>query len=316
MLNKSRLGNTNLNVTEYCLGALPMGPNHKNLSEKDCIELINIALDNGVNFIDTAERYGTEGYIGKAVANRREEIVIATKSWAKTYDEMAKPFEKSLKELNTDYIDIYHLHAGRADIDVLDHRKGALEFLLEMKEQQVIKAVGISTHSVGIVKKAAEREEIDIVFPLINKTGLGIVDGSKKSMLEAINKASKNGKGIYAMKALGGGNLLNDIKSNIDWVRSIKGISSIAIGVVTPHELKYNLKLFGVDKFSEVTKPDNIMKKLHILKWNCIGCNQCVDTCPNYAISLVDGVATVDRKKCILCGYCSPGCPKFAIRLV
>ncbi len=313
MLQKFTLGQTGLEVTEFCLGVLPVGPLQANLSVDESVTIIKTALNYGVNFLDTAEMYGTQSYLGKALEGRRSEVVIATKSASATYDEMAKSVEKSLKELKTDYIDIYHLHAARDTAEVFSKRAGALKYLHKMKDEGIIKAVGISTHNVTIVDAAAERADIDIVFPLINKTGLGINGGTKEDMITAIGKASAHGKGLYAMKALGGGNLIEEIDDAINWVRDIQGISSVAVGVVSERELAYDLNIFGLD--IQVSRVLLKRKKLMISPF-CKGCETCIEACPNGALSMLEGKAQVNREKCLLCGYCSPKCPEFAIRLI
>ena len=317
MLNYRRLGNSGLKVSEYCLGVLPMGPLQANRPESEIIEIIEKAVEYGVTFFDTAEMYQTEATLGKALQGKREQVVIATKSQAATYDDMARAFEKSLRELGTDYIDLYLMHSARPPLAVFEVKQGAHQFLCEMKEQKVLRAVGISTHSMPVVKIAAERNDIDVVFPLINLTGRGIVDGNREEMLEGIRLASQNGKGIYAMKVFAGGNLLNEYDEALNWVRSITEIDACAIGVVTLKELEMNLKVFGVDRISDdaLFVPASV-KKLYIFPLVCVGCGTCIDTCPNTALSLQEGKAVVDPDLCVMCGYCSPHCPVMAIRLL
>ena len=76
---------------------------------------------------------------------------------------------------------------------------------MDSKAKGIIRAVGISTHSVSAVRAAIEVSEIDVIFPIINIEGLGILHGTKADMEQAIRQASQKGKGVYAMKALGGG---------------------------------------------------------------------------------------------------------------
>ena len=317
-MKKVKLGNSNLEVSELCLGVLPMGPLQANLPEDECVDIIRAALDKGVNFLDTAEMYSTQTYVAKAVKERRNEVVIATKSNAKTYDKMATSVKKSLEELNTDYIDIYHLHAARATEEVFNERKGALKYLTEMKKKGIIKAIGISTHGVRAVEKAAEIDEIDIVYPLINQKGMGILQGNVSDMIEAIKKCHQAGKGTYAMKILGGGNLVRDIEGSINFVRDIDEMDAISMGVTKVEELDYNLYLFGADNIKLDKLPDTTSsKKLYIFKKVCKSCGNCIENCPNEALSFDENEkAVVDHDKCLLCGYCSPECPAFAIRLI
>jgi predicted aldo/keto reductase-like oxidoreductase len=305
-------------VSELCFGVLPLGPLQKNVSEEAAVDLIREALDLGINFFDTAESYKTQPYLGKALRGRnRESVVLATKSAAKTYDEMRASVEKSLAEMETDYIDIYHLHAARVTPAVFSERAGALECLKEYKAKGKIRAVGISTHSVAVTAAAARRDDIDVIFPLINKLGLGILGGARAEMEAAIEAAAARGKGVYAMKALAGGHLVEEIPEAVKYVRGLPGVSAVAVGMVDRTELHYNFELFERGEVSPARAAAATKKRKRLIVLDfCRGCGTCVRTCPNGALSLAGGKAKVDPDRCLLCGYCNPVCPEFALRLV
>ncbi len=314
-MKQKRLGNTGLHVSEFCLGVLPMGPLQAGLEPEKCQFIIRRAADLGVTFFDTAEVYKTQSYIGHALEGLSDKCVIATKSSAASYDDMARVFEKALFELKRSVIEIFHLHAAKADTDIFSVRKGALDFLHKAKSQGLIKAVGISTHDARVARIAAENDEIDVLYPIINKAGLGIVNGTLGEMLEAIRIAGKNGKGVYAMKVLGGGSFIKQIDESISWVRAVEDIHSISIGVISENELLHNLKIFGVSGIPEVNPIPIRQKRLYISVF-CKNCGICIDECPNHALSAGEKKALVDHGKCLLCGYCTPRCPEFAIRVV
>lgn len=312
------LGPMDLRVTELCFGLLPLGPLQKNLDEKSIVSLLQHALSLGINFFDTAELYGTQEYLGKALKGwDRSRVVVATKSAATTYEDMRRSVEKSLVELRTDYIDIYHLHASRETATVFASRAGAIGCLSEYKSKGRIRAIGVSTHSVAVVEAAAKRNDIDVVFPIINKAGRGIQDGSREEMEAAIRDAAGAGKGVYAMKALAGGHLVSDVPSSINYVRSLPGISAVAVGMVNEQELLYNVELFTRGKMP-TKSAGNLSReqKRVVIMGFCKGCGTCARACPNLAITVRNGRAQVDPTKCILCGYCNPVCPEFAIRVV
>ncbi|QUL98430.1 MAG: aldo/keto reductase [Candidatus Fermentithermobacillus carboniphilus] len=318
-MERRELGKTGLVVTELCFGVLPMGPNQFSLEPEKGGELIREGILNGINFLDTAQSYRTYPHIKFALDGLKDagsEVVIATKSAAKTYEEMEQAVEEARKALDRDVIDIFHLHAARVDAGVFKERAGALECLVDMKAKGIVRAVGISTHSVEVVRKAAEIPEIDVVFPIINIEGLGILHGTRDDMARAIVDAAESGKGLYAMKALGGGNLLSDREKAINYVRNLRGITSVAVGMVSYDELEMNLLIFNGQKVPEDLARRTVRTKRLVIQAFCRGCGTCVKICPNGAMTVVDGKAHNDREKCILCGYCAPVCPEFAIRLV
>lgn len=315
-MKKNLLGRTGLAVTELCFGALPMGPLQANLPAEEGAAVIRKALEEGINFIDTAELYQTNQHIAQAIRGFDGEVIIATKSTASSYEAMEKSIHKALKELERSYIDIFLIHASRAGAGIFQERAGALKCLKDYKAKGLIRHIGISTHSVEAVHAAIGQEEIEIIFPIINMTGFGITKGSLQDMLAAIEKAHQAGKGLYAMKVLAGGNLLDKLKEAIAYVRAIEGISSLAIGMISAKELDVNLRVFRNETVpEELIKLSKSSKKLFVTRF-CIGCGTCVKTCPNYALSLQDNKVVVDHAKCLLCGYCNPVCPEYALRLL
>lgn len=316
-MKRGYLGKTGIEVTELCFGALPLGPLQSRMPEEQAVKLILAALNSGINFIDTAELYQTQIAIGKALQQfKGDNVVIATKSTASTYEDMEKSVLKAIAELGRDYIDIFLIHAAKVTPQVFADRSGALKCLLDYKAKGIIRAIGISTHAVSVVEKAAEVEEIDVIFPIINRLGIGIIGGTKEDMLHAIEKAEKAGKGLFAMKALAGGHLINDLKDSFNFVRNIPGIVSVAVGMVSMQELEIDLKLFNNENIPENLASGLKSTKTLLVSRFCLGCGTCAEACPNNALSIIDGKAVVNKTLCLLCGYCNPVCPEFAIRLI
>ncbi len=312
-MKTNTLGKTGISVTELCFGVLPMGPLQLGIDVDEGARIIRRAVEAGVNFVDTAQGYRTYEHVRRALAGFQGEVHIASKSHASSYDDMDKAVRQALKDLDVGFIDIFHLHAARSTAAVLDQRAGALECLCEYKARGIIKAVGISTHSVSTVRRAIETPGIDVILPIINHAGLGILHGTRDDMVSAIRDASVVGKGVYAMKALGGGNLMDDVPGAVDYVRALPGIASVAVGMVSVVELEANLEVF---EGRPVTHSVPRRHKKVYIQPACEGCGTCVKTCPNYALALIDGKAKVDVSRCITCGYCAPVCPLFAIRLM
>lgn len=315
-MKKAILGKTGIEVSGLCFGALPMGPLQKNIPIEAGANLIKSGLDGGINFLDTAQVYQTYSYIREALKGFEGEVFLASKSMAVTYEDMEKAVLEALEALDRGYVDIFHLHAARVKASVFEERKGALQCLKDFKKKGIIRAVGIATHAVEVVERAAEVEDIDVVFPLINQTGLGIVGGTRDDMIKAIYKAHQSGKGLYAMKALAGGHLIGQLKEAFVFVRNIPGISSVAVGMVDGQELEINLKIFNDEEVPwEPVLKAKANKRLLVSDF-CKGCGACVDACPNGALTMKEGKAEVDHQICLLCGYCNPVCPQFALRLI
>jgi predicted aldo/keto reductase-like oxidoreductase len=316
MMEQYILGATGLKVSGLCFGALPMGPLQADLTVEAGGVLILEGLTQGINFIDTAEIYQTYPHIRWALERFTGNLVIATKSMAAGYSEMKESVIRCLNALGRDQIEIVHLHAAR-DSNPLTNRSGALEALLEFKSQKVIQAIGVACHSVTGIGQAASDPRIDIVFPLINRTGLGILDGTVADMAAAIDIARRNNKGIYAMKALGGGTLLEDVIQNINFVRRELGIPVVAVGMLRQSELDMNLAIFEDRPVTADTLAQTRQyRKKAKVTFLCKGCGRCIDLCHNNAITLTENHAVIDGNKCLLCGYCSRECPQFAIRVI
>lgn len=311
------LGKTNFEVSRICFGGLTVGPLQKNMTPQDGGKIILSAFERGVNMIDTANMYDTYEHIEWALRSYdRKKIHIMSKDYSYSKETAQKSLERALRELKTDYIDGFLLHEQESEHTLRGHYE-ALEYFIRMKEKGYIRAVGISTHFVAAVKAAGAMEEIDIIHPIVNKSGIGIVDGNVKEMLDVIALAKKNNKGIYAMKPLGGGNLIKNYDESLDFVLGIDDIDSIAIGMQNESEVIAN-----VLKFNGREIPDDIKKmlstqkrRLKIANW-CQGCGRCVDKCQQNALEIVGGKALVDENKCVLCGYCSKECKEFCIKVI
>ena len=317
IVNKRFLGKTNIEVTELCFGALPMGPLQKNLSAIESAKIIELALNNGINFIDTAQIYKTYEPIAIAMKNTGIRPVIASKSNKKSYQEMEAAVNEALLCLDIEYIDIFHLHAAREGANAFELFSEALKCLVDMKNKGKIKAIGISTHSVAVANIAAENDLIDIVFPIINMNGMGLLDGTKEEMVQAIKKLHQSGKGVYLMKILAGGSLITNYHKAMEYARGIEDYHSIAIGMTSLEEVEYNISYFEGKQTGELPANSAKNKKALVSASMCKSCGKCMAACPNNAISFDDeNKASIDSSTCLTCGYCTPVCPEFAIRIV
>ncbi|MCL4425276.1 MAG: aldo/keto reductase [Firmicutes bacterium] len=313
-MNYGELGKTGIRVSRLCFGTLTMGPLQASLSIGEGAELIRMAVDLGVTFFDTAELYGTYPYLAEGLRGLEEQTVVASKSYAYEREDMARDLEKALRETGRGHIDIFLLHEQESALTLRGHR-AALDYLLQARDKGLVRAVGISTHAVEAVEAATLLEEIDVIHPLLNYRGLGI-KGTLEGMLAAVRDAYLAGKGIYAMKAFGGGNLLGQIDQAAAFIRQVPWVHSIAVGIKTPEELLMDLLLLSGEEVPEYlrTRVRGQKKRLLVEEW-CSGCGRCLAACRTGALVLEGGRVRVQEERCLLCGYCSYFCPEFVIKI-
>lgn len=146
----------NLGKTGYKVGVFSLGgqaslekPNNFDVA----VPIIERALDLGVNYLDTSSIYGgperwSEQYVGKVMAHRRNEAFLATKTKERTRDDSMRMIEKSLQLLQTDHVDLWQLHdiGTMTDINEVFAKGGAMEALVEMQQQKVVRYLGLTGH--------------------------------------------------------------------------------------------------------------------------------------------------------------------------
>jgi predicted aldo/keto reductase-like oxidoreductase len=315
-LKYQMLGNTGIQVSRLCFGALVIGPLQKKLDEDRGAQVIMEALRLGVNFIDTAEIYNTYPHIRRAIEMSGIRPVIASKCYAYGREDAKRSVDKALTGLGLDSIDIFLMHEQESEHTIRGHWE-AFEYYMELKSQGVIKAIGLSTHHVAAVEAAARIPEMDVIHPITNYRGLGICDGTMEQMLAAIQKAHDAGKGIYGMKPFGGGNLLGSFEECLRYVLGIPALDSVAVGMQSPDEVRMNVTLFeDLERIQDMRDnlPKGAGKALHVDFW-CEGCGKCVERCQQRALSMKEGQISINRDTCVLCGYCASSCPAFALKV-
>ena len=314
-MDKNRLGQTDIYVTPVGMGTLTMGFSQKNLSVEEGSHLIAYASQCGINFFDTAQYYDTYRFIRPAL-ELIERPVICSKTLAKDYGDAYKAVVDCLKELRLDSIDIFLMHEVRGISD-LECRSGVLRALSDAKKQKLVKAVGLSTHHVDVCAAAARMDDIDVVFALINKDGLGIRKGEElgtaEEMAEGLKSCRAAGKGTMAMKAFGGGNMISEYRKCLDYVTGLGTIDSVMIGMSNKKDVDAAVAYFDGSLDTSYI-PDTSGKRLYVDQSDCEGCGACISRCANRAISYGEhGLARINPALCVRCGYCAPVCPVRAI---
>lgn len=146
----SILGKNGPKVSKICLGTWPIGGGMGAVEQNDAINAIHASIDNGINFLDTAQMYLDSEYIlGKAIKGKRDKLVLASKvsSW-KNISDIEKALENSLRNLRTDYIDLYQIHSWQESIPMEE----TISKLLELKSKGLFKHLGVSNFSAKQIK--------------------------------------------------------------------------------------------------------------------------------------------------------------------
>ena len=315
MMKQTILGNTGIKVSRAGFGVLPMGPSQLALPVEEGSAVLRYALERGFNFVDTAQYYRTYPYIRKALEGGDfKDVVLCSKSLCNDYEGMMEAITEAEQELGRP-ADIFLMHEVRSG--QLEERAGAWQALVDAKSRGLVRAIGLSTHHVDITRAAADMEDLDVVFPLINYAGLGIRKGNafatREEMLEAIHACRKAGKGVFSMKAFGGGSLTANYQQALDFIFAQPDIDSVMIGFGKTSEVD-DLLAYLEGKMPADYNPDVSKKKVYINQEDCEGCGSCKAACPAGAIYWGEnGLAQVDHDKCLTCGYCSPVCPVRAV---
>ncbi|MDP2857842.1 MAG: aldo/keto reductase [Bacillota bacterium] len=310
------LGGTGIRVSRFCLGTLTMGPLQARLDVKKGAGLIRLALDRGVNFLDTAEDYRTYPYIRAAVPRHATGVVIASRCYAYTAKAMQASLERALRETGRETIDLFGLHEQESS-ETLKGHWDAMEYLRKARDEGKVRAVYVSTHFVRVVRAILALPEIDAVFPLLNMSGTGIRDGSRDDMVSAIRQAHLAGKGVWAMKPLAGGHLSGQSHAALAFVRDIPEVDSVAVGASSAAEIEFDAMVLSGETPPKALEEEITSSGRHVViePW-CQGCGKCVSACRSGALSVAGGRASVDPSRCILCSYCAAACDEFCIKVM
>jgi len=170
MIPKRRLGKTNVNVTILGLGGEGVLRTYDR--EKDAYDLINRAIDLGINYFDSAKAYaGCESYYGKALGERRKDIFLAGKSHARDKKGALAHLHDTLKTIKTDHLDLWQMHDVRTDEDIkeVSARGGSLEAFREAKGKGLVRFIGVTGHEdPSILRRCIELADFDTVMMPIN----------------------------------------------------------------------------------------------------------------------------------------------------
>jgi predicted aldo/keto reductase-like oxidoreductase len=272
-MKKVRLGRTNLEVTRWSLGGIPLSMGMGGKDEETINQVIHAALDYGINFIDTSRVYmDSETNIGEVMKTRRKECILASKSHSRGYDEVMSDLEESLKELQTDKIEIYQVHELEPqEVSTVMGKGGTLEAFKKAKDQGMIDFIGLTSHHVTVIVDLMKTGEFDtVMFPF------NVIEREPEK--ELLPLAKTEDIGTIVMKPLAGG-VFRNIENCFRFLNGYP-VDIILNGVASLDELNENLK------YAENTEP----------------------LTPQELKGFEEEVAALGKDFCRRCSYCMP-CP-------
>lgn len=253
----------NLGKTGYQVGILSLGGQATveiKGKEKESIDIVNRAIDLGVNYIDTAASYGSgvsQKHIGKVMKDRRCEVWLSTKTHDRSYDGSMKLLEESLNSLQTDHIDTWQLHNVKRqdEVDKIFAKDGALKALIKAKEEGLIRCLGITGHYEPLIlEQCLNRFDFDTILMAVNAADPHYLS-FKKYLLPV---AQEKGIGIIGMKLATRGRMLNCWtpppveKQPERMATSLPGTISIKETLEYNFTLPVSTNIIGVDNVEQI----------------------------------------------------------------
>lgn len=233
------LGNTKLKVSRFCMGTGVRGgnrqSNHTRMGKEKFEALINGGYDRGVRLFDLADLYGTHPFLLPALKSiPRDQYAIVTKIWFRPggIPDKDRPdadvvVARFLKEIGTDYLDLVLLHCVESGAWPQQLRK-QMDLLAAFKEKGVIRAHGVSCHSLEALEAAATEPWVDSVHARINPYGMSM-DGPADKVVPVLKKIHAAGKGVVGMKIIGEGKLRDDDERQDASARFVLGLGCVDV---------------------------------------------------------------------------------------
>ena len=313
------LGKTGLSVSRMGFGGIPIQKVDASVTHA----LMERLAQRGVNYIDTARGYTvSEQFLGEALeGGLRKKFVIATKSMSRTKEDMARDIDISLKNLRTDYIDLYQIHnPSLAELEQVIAPGGALEALMEAKAAGKIRHLGLTAHMAAVFERALELDWVEtVMFPY------NIVETQGEELMA---KCREKNVGFICMKPMAGG-ALEDARLALRFIRQNENVSVVIPGMYDIHEIDENLA--AVEDTSALTEEE--LLKIQTIRRElgtqfCRRCNHCQPCTAGISISgifVLEGYLqryglgdwaqkrydALNKKAgdCVGCGACEKRCP-------
>jgi aryl-alcohol dehydrogenase-like predicted oxidoreductase len=209
--------------------------------------IIRQAYEKGIRFFDCADSYGTHPFTAAALKGvPRESYALSTKMWVGPggIPDTDRPdadvvIDRFRKELKTDYLDMVQIHC-MTDARWTDKQKKQMDILETLKAKKIIKAHGVSVHSLEAMEAAAESPWVDVIHVRINPFGEVMDKGDAAAVIPVIEKLHKAGKGVIGMKLIGNGNFKNNsekIDASLKYVLGLGTVNMIIVGFELPEQI-------------------------------------------------------------------------------
>ena len=239
------LGRTGQPVTIFGLGGEGVLRTHGR--ETEAIAVIQRALQQGVNYFETAPAYASSiDYYGMALGERRPNIFLASKTHDRTYDGSLRLLDESLRRLHTDYLDLWQLHDLRTEDDLsrIFGKNGAMKALVQARTEGIVRYLGLTGHHDPAILLAAMQEfDFDTVLIPLNAA-----DVHRLSFRDTVlAEAARRNMGVIGMKSTAQGVLLKNGTVTMDeamgYVLSMPAVSTLIVGCKTPGEVDENARI-------------------------------------------------------------------------
>jgi aryl-alcohol dehydrogenase-like predicted oxidoreductase len=199
-------------------------------------DLFKSAYDQGINFWDSADSYGSHANLKEALKTiPRDKVVILTKTEAFSADEMKADLDRFRKEIGTDYIDILLLHCN-TDANWPQLRAGAMDVLSDAQQKGIVKMHGTSCHTLGALTTAAATDWVQVDLARINPYGT-IMDAAPEQVVPVLRDMKKKGKAIIGMKIFAEGRLLDRKDECLKFVLGLDCVDCFTIGSQTKEQV-------------------------------------------------------------------------------
>lgn len=233
------LGSTGIKTSRLAMGTGTVGSGHHShqtaLGVKGLSDLLLNGYDHGLRFFDAADSYGSHPHVAEALKHvQRDKVTVLTKTWARDPATAKADLDRFRKELGTDHIDVCLMHC-LTEGDWTDRYKGVMDVLSEAKAKGVIRAHGVSCHSIEALRAAAKSPWVEVDLARINPIG-AVMDADPATVVGVLKEMKAAGKAVIGMKILGQGALRDRQDEAIKYALSLGLLDAFTIGAESKAE--------------------------------------------------------------------------------